>query len=237
MDERTFFGQTKQQGFYVSSGEVALLKDKTPAKKPKSSRKVNGLGVGGLSLGAGTGVGVASTAKKKKDKEKDKDKDKESGAVRIKEDEEGTRDSPIALLSDSEDVPRLPPTSAKRKKAKSGNSSEMDGVGSSRKSSLGNAFAHGEGAGTGTGTDGDDEDDGQDGAGGDEGEDGDEVVGQKRKNRYVTVEVGGKKRKVVNEVRVSLSSSTGMPGFINYRIGVVPPRPARIIQNFEGGYC
>lgn len=28
MDERTFFAQTKQQGFYVSSGEVALLKDK-----------------------------------------------------------------------------------------------------------------------------------------------------------------------------------------------------------------
>jgi hypothetical protein len=29
MDERTFFAQTKQQGFYVSSGEVALLKDKS----------------------------------------------------------------------------------------------------------------------------------------------------------------------------------------------------------------
>ena len=28
VDERTFFAQTKQQGFYVSSGEVALLKDK-----------------------------------------------------------------------------------------------------------------------------------------------------------------------------------------------------------------
>lgn len=28
MDERTFFAQTKQQGFYVSSGEVALMKDK-----------------------------------------------------------------------------------------------------------------------------------------------------------------------------------------------------------------
>lgn len=35
MDERTFFAQTKQQGFYVSSGEVALLKDKcvTAARK------------------------------------------------------------------------------------------------------------------------------------------------------------------------------------------------------------
>ena len=28
VDERQFFAQTKQQGFYVSSGEVALLKDK-----------------------------------------------------------------------------------------------------------------------------------------------------------------------------------------------------------------
>ena len=27
IDERTWFAQTKQQGFYVSSGEVALLKD------------------------------------------------------------------------------------------------------------------------------------------------------------------------------------------------------------------
>jgi len=28
IDEHQFFAQTKQQGFYVSSGEVALLKDK-----------------------------------------------------------------------------------------------------------------------------------------------------------------------------------------------------------------
>ena len=28
VDERTYFAQTKQTGFYVSSGEVALLKDK-----------------------------------------------------------------------------------------------------------------------------------------------------------------------------------------------------------------
>lgn len=30
VDERKFFAQTKQKGFYVSSGEVALLKDKAP---------------------------------------------------------------------------------------------------------------------------------------------------------------------------------------------------------------
>ncbi|EAU87900.1 hypothetical protein CC1G_01547 [Coprinopsis cinerea okayama7 len=37
VDQRTYFAQTKQQGFYVSSGEVALLKDKSP-KKPKSKK-------------------------------------------------------------------------------------------------------------------------------------------------------------------------------------------------------
>ncbi|KAF8513517.1 hypothetical protein JB92DRAFT_2923045 [Gautieria morchelliformis] len=38
IDDRTHFAQTKQQGFYVSSGEVALLKDKTSPKKPRSKR-------------------------------------------------------------------------------------------------------------------------------------------------------------------------------------------------------
>jgi len=37
IDERTFIAQTKQQGFYVFSGEVALLKEKTH-RKPKSKR-------------------------------------------------------------------------------------------------------------------------------------------------------------------------------------------------------
>ena len=38
MDERTFFAQTKQQGFYVSSGEVALLKDKYVRRHAKRTR-------------------------------------------------------------------------------------------------------------------------------------------------------------------------------------------------------
>ncbi|EJF61353.1 hypothetical protein DICSQDRAFT_180666 [Dichomitus squalens LYAD-421 SS1] len=38
-DERTFFAQTKQKGFYVSSGQVALL-NKPSNKKPKS-KKIN----------------------------------------------------------------------------------------------------------------------------------------------------------------------------------------------------
>ncbi|GJE99895.1 hypothetical protein PsYK624_161700 [Phanerochaete sordida] len=43
VDERTFFAQTKQQGFYVSSGQVALLTDKPAQKKGKgrAGKKLN----------------------------------------------------------------------------------------------------------------------------------------------------------------------------------------------------
>lgn len=39
IDQRTHVAQTKQEGFYVSSGEVALLKDMSSPKKPKSTKK------------------------------------------------------------------------------------------------------------------------------------------------------------------------------------------------------
>ncbi|KAF8205896.1 hypothetical protein K438DRAFT_2092020 [Mycena galopus ATCC 62051] len=39
IDERTYFAQVKQKGFYVSNGEVALARGKSP-KNPKSKRKV-----------------------------------------------------------------------------------------------------------------------------------------------------------------------------------------------------
>ncbi|KAH9929385.1 uncharacterized protein B0H18DRAFT_953565 [Fomitopsis serialis] len=40
-DERTFFAQTKQKGFYVSSGQVALMNTAPPvSKKPKSKKVV-----------------------------------------------------------------------------------------------------------------------------------------------------------------------------------------------------
>ncbi|KIK33455.1 hypothetical protein CY34DRAFT_18356 [Suillus luteus UH-Slu-Lm8-n1] len=38
IDNRNHFAQTKQQGFYVSSGEVALMKDSRTPKKPKSKK-------------------------------------------------------------------------------------------------------------------------------------------------------------------------------------------------------
>ncbi|OCH87699.1 hypothetical protein OBBRIDRAFT_759360 [Obba rivulosa] len=102
-DERTYFAQTKQKGFYVSSGQVALL-NKTPTKKPKS-KKVNILapsasvsaalssatlppsimGSAGVpALGSSSKPNAASTAKKMKQ-------------------ENGSRDSPIALYSDGEE--------------------------------------------------------------------------------------------------------------------------------------
>ncbi|KAK7062756.1 hypothetical protein VNI00_000245 [Paramarasmius palmivorus] len=76
LDERTYFAQTKQSGFYVSSGEVALMKDnKSPVKKPKSRRPP---------------LTVQPTP----------NGDSASASASVKR--EGTKDSPIALISDSE---------------------------------------------------------------------------------------------------------------------------------------
>ncbi|RPD77316.1 hypothetical protein L226DRAFT_602847 [Lentinus tigrinus ALCF2SS1-7] len=99
-DERTFFAQTKQKGFYVSSGQVALL-NKPSAKKPKS-KKINILApsasvsaalstatlpLPALSISAPP-LGVSPSNAKVKT-------------------EEGSRDAPIALLSDVEDNGKL----------------------------------------------------------------------------------------------------------------------------------
>ncbi|KAL1946985.1 hypothetical protein VTO73DRAFT_13946 [Trametes versicolor] len=97
-DERTFFAQTRQKGFYVSSGQVALL-NKAPQRKPKS-KKVNILApstsvtaalstatlpLPALSTSAGPSNGLVSAK------------------ARLKA-EDGTADAPIALLSDAEDA-------------------------------------------------------------------------------------------------------------------------------------
>ncbi|KAI0311246.1 hypothetical protein OF83DRAFT_1177780, partial [Amylostereum chailletii] len=93
VDERTYFAQTKQQGFYVSSGEVALLKDKTP-KKPKSKRPAlpPPEPIAGPSNFPHAHPQHTLLGRKDKDKEKEKEK------------ENGTREAPIALISDAEDV-------------------------------------------------------------------------------------------------------------------------------------
>lgn len=99
VDERTYFAQTKQQGFYVSSGEVALLKDKTP-KKSKAKRVVvptiiplagsqsmNSLDSKPAStVGDPFGNPLSSQLKP-------------NGSIS----NGGSRDAPIALLSDNED--------------------------------------------------------------------------------------------------------------------------------------
>jgi len=87
MDERTFFAQTKQQGFYVSSGEVALLKDKyvttvrktsqvhdtdlllRPARKPKS-KKVNLLSPAGVLATVGSSGNAKDTPNGTEDDDK-----------------------------------------------------------------------------------------------------------------------------------------------------------------------
>jgi len=87
MDERTFFAQTKQQGFYVSSGEVALLKDKyvitvrkisqghridlvsRPTRKPKS-KKVNLLSPAGVLATVGSTGNTKDTSNTTEDDDK-----------------------------------------------------------------------------------------------------------------------------------------------------------------------
>ena len=100
MDERTFFAQTKQQGFYVSSGEVALLKDKCvtavhkmgldiatdllprPTRKPKS-KKVNLLSPAGVLATVGsTGATKDASNGAEDDDKKRKSSEDHSEAVK-----------------------------------------------------------------------------------------------------------------------------------------------------------
>ncbi|KAJ6486620.1 hypothetical protein C8R45DRAFT_995443 [Mycena sanguinolenta] len=99
IDERTYFAQTKQKGFYVSSGEVALVRDKSP-KKPKSKKKVGPA----LSLNlptASTSKPPSKAAAPRKAKSlggaggKSAPPSKAGPAL-------GTKDSPIALEDDDE---------------------------------------------------------------------------------------------------------------------------------------
>ncbi|KAF9782537.1 hypothetical protein BJ322DRAFT_1160971 [Thelephora terrestris] len=81
MDERTFFAQTKQQGFYVSSGEVALLKDKS-TRKPKS-KKVNLLSPAGVLATVGsTGAAKDLSNGAEEDDKKRKSAEDHSEAVK-----------------------------------------------------------------------------------------------------------------------------------------------------------
>ncbi|KAI0046533.1 hypothetical protein FA95DRAFT_1559990 [Auriscalpium vulgare] len=110
VDERKFFAQTKQQGFYVSSGEVALLKDKTP-KKPKSKRSH----LPPPEPIAGPSNFPHVVKKADKDKEKEKEKEKEEEKDRGRRSDTGTKEAPITLLDDDD----RSSSTAKRKNAES----------------------------------------------------------------------------------------------------------------------
>lgn len=85
IDDRTHFAQTKQKGFYVSSGEVALLTDKSP-KKPRSSRPLN------FSLSSAATANIQPLSQTIS-------RPRTPTSVKPLE---GTRDSPIYLVDDEE---------------------------------------------------------------------------------------------------------------------------------------
>lgn len=126
IDERTYIAQTKQSGFYVSAGDVALLKDKSdkgdrkggastldvpgsPAKKPKSKKLVPTI----IPLGGGvTSLSVTKPAAPKPEVDHAPESisaPARSSQTRSKPQAQaqthgnGTRETPIAL-SDTEDI-------------------------------------------------------------------------------------------------------------------------------------
>ncbi|KAJ7749261.1 hypothetical protein DFH07DRAFT_961763 [Mycena maculata] len=175
IDERTYFAQTKQKGFYVSSGEVALVRDKSP-KKPKSKKKAGPALSLALPTASTSALKPASTALKKS---------KSAGAPTSKAKAKalGTKESPIALEDEDEDKADVFGTrkgSVKGKeKAEDG---DMGGDGDDGASADGKGkwkervSVNGEV----------------------KSEDGDEEVGQKRKRAPNGTSEGGKKRKVVD---------------------------------------
>ncbi len=103
IDERKFFAQTKQRGFYVSSGQVALLKD-TPKEKFVVVVVV---------------VAVIATDRiESRPPMKPRSKLIPNLTANVNpKSEDGTRDSPIALYSDSEQDPsQTAQTGQKRKR-------------------------------------------------------------------------------------------------------------------------
>lgn len=132
IDERTWFAQTKQQGFYVSSGEVALLKDKSgaaglnsPGRKPKSRKVVaptivpltassalnmaSGLGrppnssTAAASASAVVAASLATAVNGSTPVHSGANGTTDSISANGTK-HEGTRESPIPLLSDNEDT-------------------------------------------------------------------------------------------------------------------------------------
>ncbi|KAJ7154803.1 hypothetical protein C8R46DRAFT_1005921 [Mycena filopes] len=102
IDERTYFAQTKQKGFYVSSGEVALVRDKSP-KKPKSKKKVGGPALS-LNLPTASTSTLKPPVSKKSKSVGAATKSAPASKAASKGKALGTKDSPIALEDEDEDT-------------------------------------------------------------------------------------------------------------------------------------
>lgn len=122
IDERTYFAQTKQKGFYVSSGEVALVRDKCvyflcirtaidaytkrSPKKPKSRKKVGPALSLNLPTASTSALKPASAASKKAKSVSAAGASKSAPASKAKAPAAkalGTKDSPIPLEDEDED--------------------------------------------------------------------------------------------------------------------------------------
>ncbi|KAJ7442545.1 hypothetical protein B0H11DRAFT_2094117 [Mycena galericulata] len=103
IDERTYFAQTKQKGFYVSSGEVALVRDKSP-KKPKSKKKAGPALSLTLPTASTSALKPASAAALKKAKSATgAATSKSAPPSKAKGKALGTKESPIPLEDEDED--------------------------------------------------------------------------------------------------------------------------------------
>ncbi|KDQ11246.1 hypothetical protein BOTBODRAFT_35546 [Botryobasidium botryosum FD-172 SS1] len=144
IDAPTHFAQTKQKGFYVSSGEVALVKDEPvakPKKKPATSAKPKSVAA---KLSAPTKPKSRSTSAGISDPSGPADSGKRPSVLQPLPDSVnggistprrsgspsrglGTRDSPIALLDDSDQNPNSAQNLAKRMKLENGQSAATVG--------------------------------------------------------------------------------------------------------------
>lgn len=102
-DQRTHFAQTKQKGFYVSSGQVALLNKLVTPKKPKS-KKVNILAPAASVTAALSAAPLASSLSLPSLASSSKPPASASTGPRKPKSENGTRASPIPLYSDGEEA-------------------------------------------------------------------------------------------------------------------------------------
>ncbi|EPT00040.1 hypothetical protein FOMPIDRAFT_1036889 [Fomitopsis schrenkii] len=103
-DERTFFAQTKQKGFYVSSGQVALLNTAPVTKKPKSKKVVLAPSAS-VAAALSSGPIPASLAMSLSQPiMPGPSKPPASSPKKVKQ-ENGTRDEPIVLPSDNDETP------------------------------------------------------------------------------------------------------------------------------------